>query len=370
MRAYIRAFGLRWQLSPKRSAFQQVRSHSLRNKNKNSCSHQRVWEAGKAGHGTYWTERLVDSAEEDSILHDIDSQERQGARMKNRQYGVLSEDPVIDMRLLTQNYTVSSLATALRDREDALQHAAVLAEESKHKELAEFLKIFHPRHVLKKRESKVPDLTKSLDSHALDWLRKTLMRMPRSVVSAHEKRAAVVLPLCTVQGVPCILLEKRAPHLRAHPDEVCLPGGMYCEVEDRSILQTCLREMREEIGGLSGSDEATKSTATNNDTIQVLGVFRINWGEVHHMVGIAVTPVVCFLGELPEQLFPNPDEVSQVFTVSLESVADPELWITHEGQGLAPQFVGGPHPIWGLTGYIMDRFRKDILLRHHRSYKP
>ena len=27
-------------------------------------------------------------------------------------------------------------------------------------------------------------------------------------------------------------------------------------------------------------------------------------------------------------------------------------------------FTGGPHVIWGLTAYILDRFLKDILLRY------
>ena len=48
---------------------------------------------------------------------------------------------------------------------------------------------------------------------------------------------------------------------------MCLPGGMVSEGGDRSIVQTCLREMEEEIG--IGHNAAT-----------VLGVLRCNWGEV------------------------------------------------------------------------------------------
>merc|ERR1711988_1236108 len=100
--------------------------------------------------------------------------------------------------------------------------------------------------------------------------------MPRTVTQAHNKRAAVVLALCSVNGTPCLLLEKRARHLRAHPDEVCLPGGMVSRGTDKNIVSTCLREMREEIEGLPEDTE-------------VLGVFRCNWGDVHHLVGVAVT---------------------------------------------------------------------------------
>ena len=149
------------------------------------------------------------------------------------------------------------------------------------------------------------------DTHVLELLRKGLNRMPRRVSTAHARRAGVVLPLCNVDGVPCILFEKRSRKLRAHPDEVCLPGGMVSEGDDKSIVQTCLREMEEEIG--------IAQNAAN-----VLGVLRCNWGEVHHLVGVAVTPVVCFVGEIGKtQLSPNPDEVTECFTVPLKSFLDP-----------------------------------------------
>lgn len=36
----------------------------------------------------------------------------------------------------------------------------------------------------------------------------------------------------------------------------------------------------------------------------------------------------------------------------------------------APIFTGGPHAIWGLTGYILNRFVKDILARYRVHYPP
>ena len=177
------------------------------------------------------------------------------------------------------------------------------------------------------------------------------MKMPRRVSSAFERRAAVVLPLCNVNGVPAVLFEKRARHLRAHPDEVCLPGGMVSVEDDKSIVGTCLREMEEEIGGI------------DHDSIAVLGVLRCNWGEVHHLTGVAVTPVVCYIGELGHlNLQPSADEVAEVFTVPLSSILNRERWLKREN--FAPIFVGGPHVIWGLTGYIVERFVKDVLRRY------
>ena len=120
-----------------------------------------------------------------------------------------------------------------------------------------------------------------------------------------------------------------------------------CDIRDQTIVSTSIREMKEEIGGL------------DDVTIEVLGVLRLNWGEVHHLTGVAVTPVVCYLGELPEKLSPNADEVSEAFTIPLSDLMDKNYWAHKEG--LAPIFLGGPHVIWGLTGYILERFRKDVL---------
>mmetsp|Transcript_20191 Transcript_20191/g.29967 ORF Transcript_20191/g.29967 Transcript_20191/m.29967 type:complete len:395 (-) Transcript_20191:456-1640(-) len=290
-----------------------------------------------------------------SLLEKIGKQELDGGRTRGRQLGVLREDPAEDMRLLTENYTVPSLATAVRDREETLQLCADLASKEQWDKIREILQPYSHENILKRRKIKKVNLSQSLNIPGLEMLRKALMRMPRRVVQAHQKRAGVVVALCNVDGVPSLMFEKRAPDLRAHPDEVCLPGGMVSSIEDTSIVTTCLREMQEEIEGLP-------------QPISVLGVLRCNWGEVHHLVGVAVTPVVCFVGELGDiNLKPNPDEVAEVFTIPLVNFLRRDDWISREG--FAPIFVGGPHVIWGLTGYIMKRFVKDILLRY-TFYKP
>lgn len=278
--------------------------------------------------------------------------------MRQRKLGVLREDPKEDMRLLVENYTAPALASALRDREDVLQTCATLLAESKISELSQILRPFEQRFVNLRRQKELHlDLTNGYDTPTLEVLRNALNRMPRRVGQAHDRRAGVVLPLCNVDSVPCILFEKRSRGLRAHPDEVCLPGGMVSAKSDRSIVATCLREMAEEIGGLE------------EEHAKVLGVLRCNWGEVHHLVGVAVTPVVCYLGEIGgRELRPNADEVAECFTVPLASFLDRDRWVHR--QDFAPVFTGGPHIIWGLTGYIVDRFLKDVLARYRVDVPP
>lgn len=308
---------------------------------------------------THWTKSIFDKVGRNSdhineTLHKINQEELQGGRMAAKQLGVLREDPSEDMRLLMENYTVPSLASALRDREELLQTCAELMKHKQYAKVSQLLQPFQHEFVLRRRTNEYKlHLEQPLTTSSLEILRKALARMPRRVVHAHQQRAGVVLALCNVNGVPSVLLEKRATTLRAHPSEVCLPGGMVCSVSDRTIVSTCLREMQEEIGGLGSSKDFT-----------VLGVLRCNWGEVHHLVGLAVTPLVCFVGDLTDaSLEPNPDEVSEVFTIPLTLLLERKNWIHREG--FAPIFVGGPHVIWGLSGYILERFAKDILSQYH-----
>lgn len=64
----------------------------------------------------------------------------------------------------------------------------------------------------------------------------------------------------------------------------------------------------------------------------------------------------------PTRIVWNYREVSECFTVSIASLLDKTKWI-HRND-CAPIFVGGPYIIWGLTGYIVDRFVRDILVKY------
>mmetsp|Transcript_25017 Transcript_25017/g.52569 ORF Transcript_25017/g.52569 Transcript_25017/m.52569 type:complete len:460 (+) Transcript_25017:89-1468(+) len=338
-----------WKAVDKNTATDRSNENKVRNggafEGKSSVE-SHVWEKAV---DDFHDRRVVDN----SLERICEQQEREGSRMRQIHLGVLREDPHEDMRLLLENYTVSAIASALRDREDTLQHCANLLSENRLTELSKILRPYEQKYILQRRHTKENMLdfrNGGFDMHVLELLRKSLNRMPRRVSTAHSRRAGVVLPLCNVDGVPCILFEKRSPQLRAHPDEVCLPGGMVSEGGDKSIVQTCLREMEEEIGFAMNA-------------AHVIGVLRCNWGEVHHLVGVAVTPVVCFLGELEKsQLNPNPDEVAECFTVPLQSFLDPGRWVYKKNY--APFFTGGPHIIWGLTGYIVNRFVMDIIDSH------
>jgi hypothetical protein len=120
--------------------------------------HQRVWKSdSKDKEFKYWHHRVIDKeggGKEgiDCLVNRISDQENQGGKMRQRQLSVLHQDPATDMRLLIENYTVKAVASALRDREDALQQAAELSAEGRLEELQAFLQIFHPKYALERRQ--------------------------------------------------------------------------------------------------------------------------------------------------------------------------------------------------------------------------
>ncbi|CAN0477690.1 unnamed protein product [Ectocarpus sp. 12 AP-2014] len=181
-------------------------------------------------------------------------------------------------------------------------------------------------------------------------LRKVLQRLPRHVTTLTEQRASVMVPLCNVDGVASVLFTKRSGNMRAYKNDVCFPGGKVDIGQDQHIIQTAVREMGEEIGILESS-------------VDVLGVLRCDWSEVASLIGVAVTPVVGFLGNLSlEQIHPNPDEVSHCFTIPVRFLLEEDRW--QVDKYAAPAFVGGPYQIWGLTGYILRRLVNDVLRQH------
>lgn len=281
---------------------------------------------------------------EHSAVDLIDSHDLGGTK------GVFRESEQDDIRVMVDNFTAPALAMALRDRETTLQLAAVLAQNGDVERLQKLLQPFTASNVDKRRiRNHGLDLSKGFTRKELVIIQRYLHRMPRHVFQATSSRASVIIPLCNVSGVASILFERRSSKVRTHKHQVCFPGGMLDEGIDASIVQTSLREMEEELG-------------IPKEKIEVLGILRCNWNEVANMTGIAVTPVVGFIGEINNlKFFPNSDEVEEYFTVSIDDLVDEQKWLARNFS--TPMFTGGPHNIWGLTGYLLERFVRDVLLK-------
>jgi len=153
---------------------------------------------------------------------------------------------------------------------------------------------------------------------------------------AREAREAAVLLLLYPKSdgwhVPAIL---RPAHMKAHADQVGLPGGMIEAGE--SSQQSALREYEEELG-------ARRTGIRVLGELSPLFVFVSNVLVRPHLALCLETPI----------WHPNPGEVAEVIEVPVAKLADPATRGTHviERRGLnfsVPHYQIGNRRIWGAT---------------------
>ncbi|KAF9283203.1 nudix (nucleoside diphosphate linked moiety X)-type motif 8 [Mortierella alpina] len=159
------------------------------------------------------------------------------------------------------------------------------------------------------------------------------------------RQAGVFMPLCIHNGVPSVLFTIRASHMRNHRGEVSFPGGKR-DPEDKTVLDTALREMEEEI-------------SISRDQVQVLGECaalpnKDGTMTVHPFVGIIKEPI-----EDIETILYNKDEVQKVFTVPFQDLVDPEkksMVRFRNSEFMYPTWKIEQEKvvIWGLTAFILD----------------
>ncbi|XP_072495438.1 mitochondrial coenzyme A diphosphatase NUDT8 [Notamacropus eugenii] len=172
-----------------------------------------------------------------------------------------------------------------------------------------------------------------------------------------EASAAVLVPLCSVHGVPSLLYTLRSSRLTGrHKGDVSFPGGK-CDPQDQDVVDTALRETREELG-LPIQEE------------NVWGVMK----PIDDRKNSIIVPVIAQVGPLESlDLMPNPQEVDDVFTMSLAHLLHPRnqgyTHFCHRGHYsyTLPIFLHGPYRIWGLTA-IFTEFTLEMLVpgTYHR----
>lgn len=180
-----------------------------------------------------------------------------------------------------------------------------------------------------------------MDLNALADRLKTGFPLPVSLpVPENSKSSAVLVILYNRHRQPHVLLSQRSEDLRQHAGEISFPGGTP-EPKDTSLLETALRETREEL-----DLDIPKSL--------ILGLLP----QVQTLTGFNISPFVTLVDPLPPYR-KNPDEVQKVLEIPLRpllSTHHPEMGYPPNKQMVAYWFL--EHRVWGATAKILNLIRR------------
>jgi len=192
-------------------------------------------------------------------------------------------------------------------------------------------------------------MTAPMDFDALmDTYQKALRGRARRVLDQEDRiPAAVLMPLCNVDGHVHILLTERTDEVRTHQGQVSFPGGAE-EEGDPDRLATALRETHEEVGIVP-------------DQVRLLGQFDDNYSVMgfHVSVFVGVVPY-------PGKLRLNSSEIRDAFYAPIDLFTDDdnEEEDTMEYQGkeyTIYRYRYHGHDIWGMTARIIRDFVQKIV---------
>jgi len=157
--------------------------------------------------------------------------------------------------------------------------------------------------------------------------------------------AAVLLPV-VMRAEPTMLFTQRTEHLPRHPGQISFPGGRVHD-KDASLVDTALREMKEETG-------------IGAEFTSVEGFLDV----YETATGYAILPVVGLLSE-GFALAPDASEVAHVFEVPLAFLLDPGSRQEHRlewkgGMRRVYAFQWETHYIWGATASMLVNFAERL----------
>ncbi len=164
-------------------------------------------------------------------------------------------------------------------------------------------------------------------------------------------RAAVLIPIREVAGIGPVMTMIRRTVGGPHSGQMAFPGGRHDRAQDRSLLDTALRESSEEVG-------------LEPAHVEIVGALPERRTLSSEYV---VSPFVAQIPE-PYRFTPEPAEVSRVVDAPLSEFRDAARRREHEWTYRGRVFVVPAvdidgEMVWGLSLSIIDDLLASDLIR-------
>lgn len=175
-------------------------------------------------------------------------------------------------------------------------------------------------------------------------LKRHLEHRDKSIITDSSRiSSAVLIPLYKDRGVYHVVFIKRTETVREHKGQISFPGGAR-EKEDKSLLDTALRESWEEIGLDTGD-------------VEIVGEMD---DEITTTSNFIVTPYIGVM-PWPYDFVKNTDEVDDILCIPIASLLekecrrpDAETLDGEKVESCTYNYQG--RIIWGATARILNKF--------------
>ena len=177
----------------------------------------------------------------------------------------------------------------------------------------------------------------------------------RSILGYSEASILVIFINNYDKNESYILLTQRKNNLRKHAGQIAFPGGRK-EIEDKTLLETVVRETEEEI-------------SLSRENYAIIGHFP----KFYTGSGYVVTPYIALMKELSnwENLIkPNADEVKKIFIPKSQKLLLPEYHIREKppiksSMSMTWRINYQNENIWGLTARVLVTLSAGLGLREY-----
>jgi 8-oxo-dGTP pyrophosphatase MutT (NUDIX family) len=177
----------------------------------------------------------------------------------------------------------------------------------------------------------------------------------RSILGYSEASILVIFINNYDKNESYILLTQRKNNLRKHAGQIAFPGGRK-EIEDKTLLETVVRETEEEI-------------SLSRENYDIIGHFP----KFYTGTGYVVTPYIALMKELSnwENLIkPNADEVKKIFIPKSQQLLLPKYHIREKppiksSMSMTWRINYENENIWGLTARVLVTLSAGLGLREY-----